>query len=210
MRSRAYTAADVQDAIARAFARFATARPRPAYLEVPLDMFSQPAGTDWAPQTLPQRPQCKKSANSEAAVAMLKQAKRPFIILGWRRAYMRARHALRIAEAIRCPDPDHNCWQRCGASRARLTFGAIVLVSPIRSKALQNSDCILAVGTELSETDFWDGAYRLNAPMIRIDIDPDVLARPHRRKLANPGGCRSLRFPIPVLSGKTPMHTTAA
>ncbi len=42
--SRAYTATDVQDAIARAFTRFATARPRPAYLEVPLDIFSNRPG----------------------------------------------------------------------------------------------------------------------------------------------------------------------
>ena len=35
---RAYTARDVRDCIARAFANFASARPRPAYLEIPLDV----------------------------------------------------------------------------------------------------------------------------------------------------------------------------
>ena len=49
---------------------------------------------------------------------------------------------------------------------------------------LQASDCILAAGTELSECDFWRGSFRLEAPLIRIDIDPASLARPHKATLA--------------------------
>src|SRR5258706_9513654 len=41
---RAYTPKDVRDGLARAFAAFASSRPRPAYLEIPLDLLKQPAG----------------------------------------------------------------------------------------------------------------------------------------------------------------------
>jgi len=42
--TRAYTPKDVRDGVAEAFSRFASTRPRPAYLEIPLDVLKQPAG----------------------------------------------------------------------------------------------------------------------------------------------------------------------
>src|SRR5690348_1068350 len=44
---RAYTPQDVRDGVARAFSAFASRRPRPAYLELPLDLLKVPAGTGW-------------------------------------------------------------------------------------------------------------------------------------------------------------------
>jgi thiamine pyrophosphate-dependent acetolactate synthase large subunit-like protein len=41
---RAYTPQDVRDGVARAFSAFASMRPRPAYLELPLDLLKVPAG----------------------------------------------------------------------------------------------------------------------------------------------------------------------
>jgi 5-guanidino-2-oxopentanoate decarboxylase len=49
---RAYTPLDVQDGLARAFSHFASARPRPAYLEIPLDLFSQSCGPGWKAKTV--------------------------------------------------------------------------------------------------------------------------------------------------------------
>jgi 5-guanidino-2-oxopentanoate decarboxylase len=177
---RAYTAEDVEDGVARAFARFASARPRPAYLEIPLDLFPKPAGI-WKARRLPDKPQASAQQIADA-VAMLKQAKRPFIILGGG-AQQAGGAALRVAEATggpiitttagkgAVPATHANCW-------------GYVLGYPETQEALQTSDCILAVGTELSETDFWNGSYRITAPMIRIDLDPDVLAKPHRAEIS--------------------------
>src|SRR5205085_651659 len=41
---RAYTPQDVRDAVSRAFTAFASMRPRPAYLEIPLDLLKVPEG----------------------------------------------------------------------------------------------------------------------------------------------------------------------
>ncbi|MBM3519456.1 MAG: hypothetical protein FJX63_01570, partial [Alphaproteobacteria bacterium] len=49
---------------------------------------------------------------------------------------------------------------------------------------LRGSDCILCAGSELSETDFWDDNIVLDRNLIRIDIDPASLARPHTAELA--------------------------
>ena len=43
-------------------------------------------------------------------------------------------------------------------------------------KFISNADVILAVGTELAETDFWEEWIPINGKLIRIDIDSDKLA----------------------------------
>ncbi len=178
--TRAYTAANIQDAVARAFSTFATARPRPAYLEIPLDLLTKPAVTGWTAQTIANRP----TANTlvvNAAAEMLSKAKTPFVVLGGGGLQAGAA-ALHIAEATGAPILTTTAGKGAIAADHPQCWG-YVLGYPDVQQALQDSDCILAVGTELSETDFWNGSFRLTAPMIRVDIDPDVLAKPHRAAL---------------------------
>src|SRR5215210_5776964 len=52
----AATPADLQDFLAEAFALFASARPRPAYLEIPLDLLKEPAGDSWTARALAGQP----------------------------------------------------------------------------------------------------------------------------------------------------------
>jgi 5-guanidino-2-oxopentanoate decarboxylase len=178
--TRAYTGEDVQDAIARAFSNFASARPRPAYLEVPLDLFTKPAGAGWTAQTIPSRPIAGPQQIVDA-VALLKNAKHPFIILGGGALHAGAA-ALKISKAIGAPILTTTAGKGSVPAGHKHVWDYLLGYPEIQN-ALQASDCILAVGTELSETDFWAGTYRLKAPMIRIDLDADVLAKPHRATL---------------------------
>ena len=41
------------------------------------------------------------------------------------------------------------------------------------------ADAILAVGTELSETDLWYQTFDITTGLVRVDIDPASLARPY-------------------------------
>ncbi len=175
--TRAYTALDIQDAVASAFNRFATLRPRPSYLEIPLDILRQPAGDGWKPQTPPQKPVATQQQIARA-VAMLKSASRPFIILGGG-ALDCGLSAMRISRAIAAPILTTTAGKGAVSTLFHNVWG-FRLGHPDVQAMLQASDCILAVGTELSETDFWNGSYRLTAPMIRIDLDAEVMAKPHR------------------------------
>lgn len=178
--TRAYTADDIQDAVARAFSNFATSRPRPAYLEIPLDLFTKPTGDGWTAQTLATRPTATGSQIS-AAIEILSKAKRPFMILGGGASGV-GTSALHIAEATGAPILTTTAGKGTVPADHPQVWG-YVLGNPETQYALQQSDCILAIGTELSETDFWNGSFRITSPMIRIDIDPDALARPHRATL---------------------------
>jgi 5-guanidino-2-oxopentanoate decarboxylase len=205
--TRTYTGDDVQDAVARAFSNFSTARPRPAYVEVPLDVFKQPAQGKWLAQATAARPMASP-AHIHAAVEMLKHAERPFIILGGGALQVGAA-ALQIAEATGAPILTTTAGKGAVPADHPYVWG-YSLGYPDTQAALQNSDCILAVGTELSETDFWAGSYRLHAPMIRIDLDPDALARPHRAVLPILADAAvTVNAIAQFFTGRKPCHATA-
>ena len=175
---RAYTPLDVQDGLARAFSQFASARPRPAYLEVPLDLFSKPCGPGWKARATPNRP----SPRLDEVLILLSKAQSPIMVLGG--GALDAGHfALSIAEKLNCPILTTTAGKGAVPAGHPLCWG-YCLASPEIQAMLAQSDCVFAVGTELSETDLWTSAFRLDGNLIRIDIDPASLARPHGAKLA--------------------------
>ena len=184
---QATTPSDVRDAIAEAFANFVTTRPRPYYLEIPVDMLSVPAGPGWTARPMPRAPRAPEESIIEAA-QLLEGAKQPVMILGGG-ARGAAVAALKIAETL-------------GATVITTTAGKGIIPEshPLSAgfhlsrdgakKLIARCDVILAVGTELAQTDFWDG-YRIDATLIdikgkliRIDLDPASLVRPHVPYLA--------------------------
>ena len=178
---RAYTPRDVRDCIARAFANFASARPRPAYLEIPLDLLKEPAGEGWTPRILPQVAS-PSAAGITAAANKLSAAKRPVIILGGGALHAGAA-ASAIAEKLKAPILTTTAGK--GAVRADhpLCVG-YRLARPEAQDLLANSDAVLCAGSELSETDFWSSGLLIANNLIRIDIDPASLARPHQAEIA--------------------------
>ena len=188
---RAYTAQDVQNAMAEHFARFATARPRPAYLEIPLDVLGQPAGDGWNAVNLPLRP-LAADAQITAAAAKLNGAKRVCIILGGG-AQGAGPYALKIAQALQAPIITTVAGKGTVPTHHPLVWGSH-LVQETTRKLLTESDCVLAVGTELSETDHWALDFAITQNLIRIDLDPASLARPHAAEIAilgDAGDCLS-------------------
>ena len=67
--------------IAQALSPFAGSRPRPAYLEMPLDLLKQPAGPGWVTRGLPSRPVASIDACKKAA-RLLASASNPLMIIG--------------------------------------------------------------------------------------------------------------------------------
>ncbi len=179
--ARAYTAKDIQNSVASSFARFNSVRPRPAYLEVPLDLFNAAAGEGWMATALPKLP-APNSDQITAAATKLQNAKRPMIILGGGSLAASAA-ATAIAEKLNAPILLTVAGK--GAVRADLPLcWGYCLAQPDVQAALHNADAILCVGSELSETDFWNTDFIISKNLIRIDIDPESLARPHHAEIA--------------------------
>ena len=170
-------AAELPAVLARAFAVFDSARPGPVHIELPLDVITAPGnGLRRTPHRTESRPAPDPAAIARAA-ALLQDARDPFVVLGGGTAdapaaalalveRLAARTALTVNAKGVLP-PGHP-----------LSLGSSLPHAPVLD-ALQAADVVLAVGTELSETDtlLFYSQLKLSGKTIRIDIEAEQLTR---------------------------------
>ncbi len=164
--------------LTRAFAIFGGARPRPVHIEIPIDVITAPA--DHVSQKLgaiPSRPAPSPAAVARA-VDVLRDARRPLVFLGGgtREASSEARQ---LVEALDAPTACTINAKGVLPKGHPLSLGSNTSFLPVRELVLA-SDAVLAVGTEMGETDYdllSDGNLRIPCPLIRVDIDPEQINR---------------------------------
>ncbi|GEK74453.1 5-guanidino-2-oxopentanoate decarboxylase [Halomonas halophila] len=173
------------ETLARAFAVFEGARPGPVHLEIPIDLFDAPVRTPrhW------QRAALAKAAPDPVAIAeagaWLADAARPLVLLGG--GSVAAPEAARaLVEALDAPAVTTiNAKGLLGRDHP-LDLGANASLPAVRELA-RDADVVLAIGTELGETDYdvvFDDGFTLDGRLIRIDVDPQQLARNQAADLA--------------------------
>lgn len=173
--------AQLPQIVARAFAVFESARPRPVHIEIPLDVIvASSHGMDLNPIALPAKPSPSVAALAEAAY-LLSQARRPLILAGG--GALNAAHELRaVAERLQAP------VALTINAKGLLPCGHPLLIGSTQSlpetRALvRDADVVLAIGTELGETDYdvvFDGGFSIDGRLIRIDIDAQQMMRNFR------------------------------
>ena len=182
--------------IAEAFSLFNSARPGPVHIQLPIDVITAdashvakpPAHSPTATNDLMSyqimRP-LPNPAQLDLIVEQLKTAKNPVLLYGGGCVDVDS-DAKRLAELIDAP--------------TFLTINAKGLLPPGHSLSLGSNqsleagraligeaDLVLAIGTELGETDYdivFDGGFRINGTLIRIDCDAQQLQRPFRADIA--------------------------
>ena len=165
----AYRAADVPDLLAQAFSLFASSRPRPVHISIPVDVQSEPVHDVWHPVVPPAMP-VPGMGEIRRAADLLKHAEQPLLMVG--------------GGAWRCGPELKSIAETLGAVVIASTAGKGIVpddhplslsASTVRPEVLaflQEADVILAVGTELSETDSFVERMDLHGRIIRVDIDP--------------------------------------
>ncbi|WP_440464882.1 5-guanidino-2-oxopentanoate decarboxylase [Psychrobacter sp. ASPA161_6] len=191
--------------IAEAFALFNGARPGPVHIQLPIDVITADAShvakppdltpylnspetsqTDANSSTLPRviRP-LPNPAQLDLIIESLKTAKNPVLLYGGGCVDVDS-SAQKLAELIDAP--------------TFLTINAKGLLPPAHPLSLGSNqslaagraviteaDLVLAIGTELGETDydvFFNGEFKINGKLIRIDCDAQQLQRPFRADIA--------------------------
>ena len=161
-------AEDVRDHLRGVFQEFRSGRPRPAYLGIPLDLLAQSTTLAAAPFAIGATPQAR-DADLQRAAALLAAAQRPAIIAGGgaraaatdlRLLIERLDGYLATTAAGKGVLPEaHRCNLGCSLPFAET------------QQLLAQADVVLAVGTQMAETDIYT-AHRLtfSGQLIRIDI----------------------------------------
>jgi len=178
--------------IAEAFALFKGARPGPVHIQLPIDVITADASHVARPPinaassaiSLAAMPS-PNPAQLDAAIDHLMTAKNPVLLYGGGCVAVDS-DAQRLAELLDAP--------------TFLTINAKGLLPPAHPLSLgsnqslpagreliANADVVLAIGTELGETDYdivFDGGFKINGTLIRIDCDTPQLQRPFRADVA--------------------------
>ncbi len=202
--------AELPAVLARAFAVFDGARPGPVHIELPLDVITAPGDDlDRAAHRGIARPGPDPDAIARAA-DLLRAAQSPIVVLG--------------GGTMDAPDEARSLVDTLGAATILtinakgvlpaghpLSLGSLLPLAPVMG-ALRSADVVLAVGTELGETDtlLFDERLELAGRVIRIDIEAEQLTR---NALPAIGICSdaglALRSLADALAGFTP-DTAAA
>ncbi len=179
------SAADLPQVLARAFAVFDSARPRPVHIEIPLDVLVEPADF-----LLPGRPVrgSRAGAAPQAVTQMAERlagAKRPLILAGG--GALAAGAALaRLAEHLKAPVALTINAKGLLPANHPLQIGSTQSLPATRALVAE-ADVVLAIGTELAETDYdvtFKGGFEIPGSLLRIDIDPDQTVRNYLPELA--------------------------
>jgi 5-guanidino-2-oxopentanoate decarboxylase len=174
-------AKEFEQAVSDAFAVFEAKRPRPVVLEFPLDVLSAPADVGHPKRVQAPRPQAKP-ADLEAAARLIDGAQRPLLLVG--------------GGTVDCAPAVRAFLERSGALGVTTTAGkgvipashpqclpCALLAEPVQ-QVLKAADVVIAVGTELAETDSWVDRLEIPGQIIRIDLDPFTITRDYAPAIA--------------------------
>ncbi|MET8567633.1 5-guanidino-2-oxopentanoate decarboxylase [Streptomyces sp. NPDC004783] len=181
---------EIGAAVARAFTLFRTGRPRPVHIEIPLDLLEtvEPVGAvRLAPPIVPTS--ADPAAVARAADA-LHAARRPALVLGGG-ARAAAAECLALAERLGAPVLTTANGKGVVDEAHPLSLG-VSLHSPAVQTWLADRDVILAVGTELAESDLWSPLPSPSGVLIRVDLDPAQMYAGLRADVPLVGDARSV------------------
>jgi 5-guanidino-2-oxopentanoate decarboxylase len=172
---------ELASAMADAYGVFEAARPRPVHIEIPLDVLAGPGVAPSDSRGRRKRPEAEPAAL--AAVAKLVDSARRLVVVaggGTLEAGPALRQFIERSGALLIPTtaakgnvPDDHP-QSLGST----------LPLPATRELLAEADVVLAVGTELAETDHWTDRLPIRGKLIRVDLDPRTLVRDYPPDIA--------------------------
>ncbi|MDV6317885.1 5-guanidino-2-oxopentanoate decarboxylase [Chromohalobacter sp. HP20-39] len=166
------------EVLGRAFAVFRSARPGPVHIEIPIDLFDAPIllPDDHSPARL-YRP-APHPDGVQLAAEWLREAHAPLVLLGGG-CTDASKAARALVEHLDAPTVTTINAKGVLGRGHPLDLGANATWPEVRALA-RDADVILAVGTELGETDYdvvFDEGFTLTGRLIRIDLEAEQLAR---------------------------------
>ena len=163
--------------IDRAWLEFANGRSRSKHLQVPIHLLE--AEADPAPHPMMPTYPAEFAPGDMARIAdLIARSHRPLFIFGGG-AVPAWEAARRVVTRLGAASFTTYAGRGIIAADDPLLAGSY-LSRPDSVSLIEQADLVIAVGTELAEVDLWRPALGHRCPMIRVDIDPEVLADPQR------------------------------
>ena len=178
---RVTSVAEIPLAIAQAFVTMGEGRPRPVHLEVPLDLLESEADVDLV-RPLAVAVRVPAAGPVHEAAECCAQAQRPLLVVGGG-ARAAAAQVRALAEHLGAPVVTTANGKGTLPEDHPLSIGA-GLHHPSVAALVADSDLVVAIGTELSSADLWNGPLPIKGTLVRVDIDGTAVATNARPDVA--------------------------
>ena len=139
------------------------------HISIPVDVLAMPATGNWFKRQIPNYG-APDSAPIDEAGALLGQAKRSVILVGGGAIAVPGQRLAQIAEIIGAGIVSTNAGKGIVPDSHPLNLGTSMTKAPTQAFVAE-CDVVLALGTELSETDSYIPSLPLNGKLNRVDID---------------------------------------
>lgn len=169
----AYSAAAAYTLIDRAFEEFAHQRARPKHIQVPIAQLEAMADPGPVGQ-VPAQPVTGGEAALSAVVALIQKANKPLFIFGGGAVSAKV---MPLLEKTGAAAISTFAGRGVVASDYPLYLGAC-LARPSSADLIATADLVVVIGSELAEVDLWRAQLGHKNILVRVDIDPQVLADP--------------------------------
>jgi thiamine pyrophosphate-dependent acetolactate synthase large subunit-like protein len=178
--------------LAGAFELLRTGRPGPMALSIPNDLLGAPVEATLPPRSGAGRPPCHV-ADVEAAARLLREAERPLIVSGGGVIAAGAEAELTaLARRLRAPVVTTVSGRGVLSERDPL-WHSVLPDRRATAGALAAADVILAVGTKLGHRSMekLGAGFSPDQTLIHLDVDPGVIGRQYKARLAVVGDARN-------------------
>ena len=175
--TRVSTPSDIPKVIREAMRAMRCRRPRPAYIEVPLDVQSGEADVTLLPPEIYRRPGGDPASIARAAEA-LQSAKRPFIFAGGGVENAQATQPLvRVAELLGAPVVTSVFGRGAISDRHPLALGDGWGRLNLYDELLAQADLVLVVGSRIDVVSDVNVGARFPKRIVQVDIDALVVGQ---------------------------------
>ena len=172
-------AEDIGSAVDEAFRRFAAGRPRPCYLDLPMDLLGATVDARVVPVRTappPARSPSYLRSDIERAAGLLAAASRPLLVLGGG-AWKAGRSACALVEELAVPVMMTSSGKGIVPEDHPLSLGDGWMAHQLGREALEAADVILAVGVRFGPltTSWWTRT--IVGQLIHVDLDPTEIGK---------------------------------
>ena len=164
---------DIEEFCARAFSMFGTLRPRPAYLQIPIDLLDRPADRGLSIREVPPPPTASADI-LEKASARLANSRRTVIVAGGGAIGAEA-EVLQLALRLNAAVVTTVAGKGVVSEDNSRSIGAALRQESTHT-FLRSAEVVLVIGSELSRREYWCDPLPFQGTVIRIDIDSMALS----------------------------------
>ncbi|QSX08245.1 5-guanidino-2-oxopentanoate decarboxylase [Alkalibacter rhizosphaerae] len=191
----------IENYVVEAYKLAVTGRPGPVHIEIPLDLLAEKVQVNKELKIQFTETTTLHEGSIDQAAEIINQADRVSVIAGGG-AVDASKEVEELIEKLSAATVQTCAGKGVVSDKSKWNLGARLPFENIR-QFIENSDVVIALGTQLSPTDLWENSLKFQGTLIQIDVDSDAFYRNAPADLGIKGDCTSvLQKMLPLLKEK--------